>query len=65
MFSENSAVGLVDPGRDVSGGNSPSPLTSIAIGIFPSISFKIREIPLDGVFGCGESTMMSLSLEVL
>lgn len=38
ILRENKAVGFVDPGRDASRGSVPSPLNSIAMGIFPTVS---------------------------
>jgi len=35
---DESAVGLFEPGSDADNGRTPSPLNSIAIGMFPVIS---------------------------
>ena len=35
---DKSEVGLVEPGRDADNGRTPSPLSSIAIGMFPAFS---------------------------
>jgi len=50
-LTECNAVGFIEPGKLAEGkGKVPSPLISIAIGKFP----------FDGVFGCGESTIINL-----
>jgi hypothetical protein len=51
MLSEVREVGLVEPGRDASRGNTPSPDNSIAIGMFPTVRIEILEVPLKGVLG--------------
>jgi len=38
ILRDNNAVGFVDPGRELSRGNIPSPLNSIAMGMFPAVS---------------------------
>jgi hypothetical protein len=51
ILREAREVGFVEPGRGASRDNTPSPDNSIAIGLFPTISVEIMEIPLKGVLG--------------
>src|SRR2546423_4368490 len=38
IVRESKLVGLVEPGRDASNGNTPSPVSSIEIGMFSLVS---------------------------
>jgi hypothetical protein len=51
MLREVREVGLVEPGRDASSGNTPSPDNSTAIGMFSTVRIEIMEIPVKGVLG--------------